>query len=82
MDNPFNTKSKYWRISGGEDFGGLIVRANRNLDSPEAPQRLSCGAIVVQKDLRVDRLQYQRLEGLPGEGPLSDGCQSGLRKKR
>lgn len=40
-----------WRVVGGSDSGGLLVRQGQTLKSPQEPERLSCGAEVEQLEL-------------------------------
>lgn len=58
---------KVWRVTGGEGRGGIIVRTERPLDSPKAPERLATGAIVEEMDRDGDRICYRLLDGT---GPI------------
>lgn len=60
--------AQIWKVVGGADKGGIIVREARELASPQAPERLATGALVRELALVGERLQYERLEG---DGPLS-----------
>ena len=41
-----STEPRLWRIIGGEERGGVLVRAGKELSSDKLPERLSYGAIV------------------------------------
>mmetsp|Transcript_60162 Transcript_60162/g.127437 ORF Transcript_60162/g.127437 Transcript_60162/m.127437 type:complete len:593 (+) Transcript_60162:115-1893(+) len=56
-----------WRVVGGKDTGGILVRSGQELKSPQLPSRLSTGALVDQLELKGERLHY-RLAG-EGTGP-------------
>eukprot|EP00434_Breviolum_minutum_P011728 symbB.v1.2.010348.t1/scaffold675.1/size173442/6 len=59
-----------WRVIGGTE-NGLLVREQADLTSPERG-RLSHGALLLQKELRGDRLGFQLLRGSgPSEGYVS-----------
>ncbi|CAK9011833.1 Glyco_trans_2-like domain-containing protein [Durusdinium trenchii] len=55
-----------WRVCGGQQKGGLLVRRGAGLDSELLADRLSCGAVVEELRLEGLRLQYTLLEG---DGP-------------
>lgn len=57
-----------WKVVGGSDTGGLLVRAGQALNSDKHPQRLSHGALVKQLALREGRLHFARISGT---GPAS-----------
>lgn len=57
---------KVWQVVGGKKDGGIKVRAGKEKDSQEEPERLSCDAFVKQLELDGERLFYERLSG---EGP-------------
>lgn len=52
-----------WKVVGGADKGGLIVRLDKETASQAYEARLSTGAIVRQWDLAGDRLQYELVTG-------------------
>lgn len=54
-----------WRVVGGSDRGGIVVRLGREFGSPKLSERLSCGAIIAQAEVAGERLQYTLLQG-PG----------------
>jgi len=65
-------KRKTWEVVGGADRGGIVVREGADLRSPQAPQRLSTGALVEQLGLAEGRLHYGLLTGTgPDEGWVS-----------
>mmetsp|Transcript_23450 Transcript_23450/g.66929 ORF Transcript_23450/g.66929 Transcript_23450/m.66929 type:complete len:486 (+) Transcript_23450:112-1569(+) len=55
--------SQVWRVVGGGEAGGLLVREGRELTSAQLPSRLSMGALVEELALRGERLQYRKMEG-------------------
>eukprot|EP00930_Biecheleria_cincta_P098262 TRINITY_DN89936_c0_g1_i1.p1 TRINITY_DN89936_c0_g1~~TRINITY_DN89936_c0_g1_i1.p1 ORF type:complete len:443 (-),score=65.78 TRINITY_DN89936_c0_g1_i1:250-1578(-) len=55
-----------WRVSGGIESGGILVRVGQQLNSQQSVSRLSAGAIVKELELHGDRLRYQLVHG---EGP-------------
>jgi len=57
-----------WKVVGGSDCGGILVRTGRNLKSDIAPQRLATGAIIQEEELIDKRLRFTLLRG---DGPLS-----------
>jgi len=66
-----------WRVIGGEDVGGIIVRTGCSLNSPQARDtdgrtRVSTGALLKQVHLQGVRLHYQLLSGTgPATGWIS-----------
>jgi len=61
--------SGLWTVVGGADRGGIIVRAERGLDSSVAAQRLATGAKVKGLECFEGRMRYELLEGQgPSEG--------------
>lgn len=61
-----------WKIVGGEDKGGILVREGRDLNSPQLPERLSTGAEVEELELLAGRLRFRRRTGAgPIEGWIS-----------
>merc|ERR1712060_238932 len=61
-----------WRVIGGADKGGLIVRIGPDLKSKQIDGRLSTGAIVEQMELAGQRLHYKLVSGIgPPEGWVS-----------
>ncbi|CAE7611533.1 unnamed protein product [Symbiodinium sp. CCMP2592] len=61
--------SGLWTVVGGADRGGIIVRAERGLDSSVAGQRLATGAKVKGLECFEGRMRYELLEGQgPSEG--------------
>merc|ERR1719326_1512952 len=61
-----------WKVVGGSDKGGIIVRAGKELKSEQLADRLSTGALVEQVELVGDRLHYKRLSGTgPEDGWVS-----------
>eukprot|EP00439_Symbiodinium_sp_Y106_P006626 s5172_g1.t1 len=55
-----------WRVVGGEQTGGLLVRQGPGLDSSIAPQRLQCGATVAEIETQGVRMHYRMVLG---DGP-------------
>mmetsp|Transcript_50376 Transcript_50376/g.92264 ORF Transcript_50376/g.92264 Transcript_50376/m.92264 type:complete len:570 (+) Transcript_50376:78-1787(+) len=52
-----------WRVVGGADKGGILVRAGRDLKSAAEAERLSTGAKIKELALEGDRLKYELKEG-------------------
>jgi len=52
-----------WKVVGGTDRGGVVVREGEGLISHQTPARLSTGALVVEVELVGDRLRYERISG-------------------
>jgi len=52
-----------WRVVGGEDRGGILVRETASLESAKYPERLSTGALVEELARSGDRLMYRLLAG-------------------
>jgi len=55
-----------WRVVGGAKSGGVMVRFGVDKDSPQVKERLATGAVVRQKKLMGERLQFEKVEG---DGP-------------
>mmetsp|Transcript_22684 Transcript_22684/g.51870 ORF Transcript_22684/g.51870 Transcript_22684/m.51870 type:complete len:268 (-) Transcript_22684:33-836(-) len=67
-----------WKIVGGADKGGILVRGGRDLGTPQLSERLATGALVEQLELIGDRLHFRRLEGAgPDDGWVSLRLPSG-----
>lgn len=63
---------KVWKVVGGLDKGGILVRMGCDLNSAQTPDRLSTEAFVLQLELIGDRLRYEKLTGLgPSAGWVS-----------
>eukprot|EP00930_Biecheleria_cincta_P070783 TRINITY_DN58392_c0_g1_i1.p1 TRINITY_DN58392_c0_g1~~TRINITY_DN58392_c0_g1_i1.p1 ORF type:complete len:633 (+),score=85.45 TRINITY_DN58392_c0_g1_i1:128-2026(+) len=61
-----------WKVVGGSDKGGILVREGESTKSTQASERLASGAIVEQVTLTGDRLCYKLLKGAgPKEGWIS-----------
>jgi 3-oxoadipate enol-lactonase len=52
-----------WKVVGGADKGGILVRSGQDVASQQEKDRLSTGALVVQLALEGERLNYQLMEG-------------------
>ncbi|CAE7556433.1 unnamed protein product, partial [Symbiodinium natans] len=52
-----------WRVVGGEQTGGLLVRQGPGLDSALFPERLEHGALIAEVDVQGARMQYRKLLG-------------------
>lgn len=64
--------SAYWKVVGGAEKGGIIVRMGAETDSIAFGERLSTGSIVEEVDKSGDRLCYSLLEGSgPQQGWVS-----------
>ena len=61
--------AQQWKVVGGEDKGGILIREGVDLKSPQCSERLSTGAVVEQLGLVGERLHYKLLTGTgPAEG--------------
>lgn len=64
--------SQIWKVVGGSDKGGIIVRSGKQLSTEQLAARLSTGALVEEVELVGDRLHYKRLSGTgPEDGWVS-----------
>lgn len=61
-------EKRYWKIIGGGDKGGIIVRGGQEVSSAQAAQRLATGAVVLEKSCVGERLEYSLVLG---EGPAA-----------
>jgi len=52
-----------WRVVGGEDRGGILVREGAKLESAKLPERLSTGSVVEEISRIGDRLMYRLMAG-------------------
>lgn len=50
-----------WKVVGGGDKGGILVREGKDTKSAELKDRLATGALVEQLELQGDRLCYKKL---------------------
>ena len=67
-----------WRVVGGGEKGGIIVRVGEDVSSQLAEERLATGAIIRELRRQGERLQFQKLSGLgPVEGWISLRLQNG-----
>lgn len=57
-----------WKVVGGGDKGGIVVRKGEDLKSDEEKNRLATGSLVRELQLKSGRLQY---ELMTGSGPRS-----------
>eukprot|EP00440_Ansanella_granifera_P011136 gb/GFBE01012077.1/.p1 GENE.gb/GFBE01012077.1/~~gb/GFBE01012077.1/.p1 ORF type:complete len:405 (+),score=78.69 gb/GFBE01012077.1/:1-1215(+) len=57
---------RLWVVTGGQDYGGIIVRAGESTQSLELPSKLSTGSTIEELELRGGRLYYRRIKG---DGP-------------
>ena len=53
---------RIWKVVGGEQTGGIVVRASAELTSAKL-DRLGTGAHVMQLELLNERLHFQLLDG-------------------
>jgi [acyl-carrier-protein] S-malonyltransferase len=65
--------AQMWKVVGGTESGGILVRTDKDLKSPEAsPSRVSSGAILQELELIGSRLKFRLVEGTgPQEGWVS-----------
>jgi len=59
--------NRIWRVVGGSEKGGLLVREGVELASSELPERLAMGATVEELTVQGHRMLYKLLDG---SGPL------------
>jgi len=52
-----------WKVTGGADKGGILVRKGLQTTSPQLSDRLATGAIVEQVELAGERLHYKTISG-------------------
>lgn len=52
-----------WKVVGGEDKGGILIREGQATTSAQCPERLSYGAMVEEIQLVKERLQFKKLSG-------------------
>merc|ERR1712048_802982 len=55
----------FWTVVGGGKAGGIVVRKEKDLKSEELG-RIANGAKIKQKELKGERLHYQKVSG---DGP-------------
>jgi len=60
--------ARLWRVVGGGDKGGIIVREGKELSSAALELRLETGAIVREEERSGDRLHFSLEQG---EGPVA-----------
>jgi len=56
-------RDQIWKVVGGADKSGILVRTEQATTSPAVSARLSTGALVLEVELVGDRLCYDRLTG-------------------
>jgi len=74
MDLPDNI----WKVIGGSDKGGILVRSGKDLAAPQCSDRLATGSLVVavEHDEDARRLRFELLAGVgPAAGWLSTHVQ-------
>lgn len=54
---------KVWIVVGGEKSGGITVRKEVNVKSPEYPEKLGHGAYIEQVERQGERVKYQKMDG-------------------
>lgn len=57
------TIRQLWRVVGGVDKGGLVVRMGEELSSAEEASRLATDSIVEELEVLRDRLHYKLISG-------------------
>ncbi|CAE8628817.1 unnamed protein product [Polarella glacialis] len=61
--------SSVWKVIGGSDKGGILVRKGPAMTDPAEEERLSTGALVEELEAQGERLHFRLLEGTgPREG--------------
>lgn len=59
-----------YEVVAGGDTGGVLVRISRDRNSPQFPEKLSSGSLVMCREVSGDRILYDRIAGT-GSGPNS-----------
>jgi len=73
------TNTQLWRVVGGIESDGVIVRQGPSLNSKALEERLSTRTEVVELEIRGSRLHYQKVRGEgPEEGWVSIGTSRGV----
>lgn len=67
-----------WEVVGGGDKGGILVRDEQDISSPQCAERLSTGALVKKVVLEGERMHYERLTGV---GPFTGWVSIKLKDK-
>eukprot|EP00931_Biecheleriopsis_adriatica_P028014 TRINITY_DN16750_c2_g3_i1.p1 TRINITY_DN16750_c2_g3~~TRINITY_DN16750_c2_g3_i1.p1 ORF type:complete len:433 (-),score=96.33 TRINITY_DN16750_c2_g3_i1:56-1354(-) len=67
-----------WKVVGGSDKGGIVVRAGKALTSEQLTERLSTGALVKELRLEGERLNFERSSGT---GPATGWVSLKLKEK-
>mmetsp|Transcript_3510 Transcript_3510/g.8177 ORF Transcript_3510/g.8177 Transcript_3510/m.8177 type:complete len:344 (-) Transcript_3510:96-1127(-) len=61
-----------WRVVGGGEKGGIVVREGKDLKSKEAAERLATGSLIQEVELVGERLSYELKTGSgPSKGWVS-----------
>jgi len=55
--------AEYWKVVGGTETGGIVVRVGRDLKSSPFGERLTTDAIVKEIELAGGRLNYELVKG-------------------
>jgi len=53
----------FWKVIGGADKGGILVRKGQQTTTPQLSDRLATGAIIEQVELVGERLHYKTISG-------------------
>ncbi|CAL1142320.1 unnamed protein product [Cladocopium goreaui] len=61
--SPSSVRMRLWRVVGGCDSGGLVVRDGRDLESGAMEERLQHGATVEELQVVGSRLHYKKRSG-------------------
>lgn len=61
-----------WKVVGGADKGGILVREGKDTKSAQIDERLSTGSLVEEVELVGERLHFKRVSGAgPAQGWVS-----------
>ena len=60
------TEKTRWKVVGGGDKGGILVREKKETSSEQLDARLATHAVVEELQLSGERLNFRKIEG---EGP-------------
>uniref|UniRef100_A0A7S4RGI6 Uncharacterized protein n=1 Tax=Alexandrium monilatum TaxID=311494 RepID=A0A7S4RGI6_9DINO len=69
---------KLWRVVGGGDKGGILVRAGKDTSAPAEAERLATGSLVRELERDGLRLHFERVSGSgPARGWASTRLEGG-----
>jgi len=63
---PEGLSGHVWRVVGGKDKGGIMVRSGKDVKSAQLDKRLATGTIFEELEKDEDRIKYEKIKG---DGP-------------